>query len=171
MSGTFLVAAIAATQPNWLASGVWTIVGIAAVPSCAIWMSLSTRTSRPTLITVALVIQAVGIALLAFTDNVVAALISAVTFGGTFVGITTLVLAAGRHLGSPRAVAILTAIYGVGQMLGPLIVAPTLGDGYQTALLVGAGLVIASALFAGLVRIRYPHGRANSSTAIPEISE
>ena len=46
--------------------------------------------SRPTLITGALILQAIGIALPAFTAAVPAALAAAVLFGATFIGITTL---------------------------------------------------------------------------------
>jgi MFS family permease len=157
VAGTFLVAAISATGPPWLAGSVWIIVGAAAVPSCAAWTWLSRRVSRPTLITGALLLQAVGIALPALTAAVPAALAAAVLFGGTFIGITTLSLAAGRHLRVPRAVAILTAGYGIGQVLGPLVVEPTLHGGYHEALLVGAGLVLAAGIGSGLLRVRFPH--------------
>ena len=157
VAGTFLVAAISATGPSWLSGSVWTIVGVAAVPSSAAWTSLSRRVSRPTLLTAALILQSVGIALPAITPSVPAALASAVLFGGTFVGITTLSLATGRHLKVPQAVAVLTAGYGIGQVLGPLVVIPTLHGGYRTALLVGAALVLAAAATSALLRIRFPH--------------
>ena len=156
VAGTFLVAAISATGPSWLSSSVWIIVGAAAVPSCAAWTWLSRSVSRPTLITGALLLQAVGIALPAFTAAVPAALAAAVLFGATFIGITTLSLAAGRHLRVPRAVAILTAGYGIGQVLGPLLVEPTLHGGYHQALLVGAGLVLAAGVGGVLLRVRFP---------------
>jgi MFS family permease len=63
IAGTFLVAAVDARGPGWLSGAVWTIVGLAAVPSCALWTWLSTRMSRPSLITGALLLQAIGIAL------------------------------------------------------------------------------------------------------------
>jgi MFS family permease len=157
IAGTFLVAAVHATGPAWLSGSVWIIVGAAAVPSCAAWTWLSTRVSRPTLITGALIVQAVGIALPALSPSVPAAVASALLFGATFVGITTLSLATGRHLLVPRAIAILTAGYGIGQVLGPLIVAPTLGSGYRVALLVGAALVLAGGIGSAIMRVRFPH--------------
>jgi len=177
VAGTFLVAAVTASGPGWLSSSVWTLVGAAAVPSCAAWTWLSARVSRPTLITGALILQAVGIALPALTPAAPAAVVSALLFGATFVGITTLSLATGRHLRVPRAIAILTAGYGVGQVVGPLIVTPTLDNGYRTALLVGAGLVLLAGVGAALLRIRFPHrgephrhhrgSRQNSSDPAP----
>ncbi len=115
IAGTFLVAAVAADGPGWLGGTVWTIVGLAAIPSCALWTWMSTHVSRPTLITGALLLQAVGVALPALSGSVPAATVSAVLFGATFVGITTLSLATGRHLGVHSAVAILTAGYGSGR--------------------------------------------------------
>lgn len=158
VSGTFLVAAVDSVGPRWLAGGVWIIVGAAAVPSCAVWGWLSGRVSRPTLIASALLLQAVGVALPALSSSAAASAVSAALLGATFVGITTLSLAAGRHLGVPRAVAILTAGYGVGQVVGPLLVAPTLGGGYRLALGLGAALVLVAGIAAGVLRIRYPHG-------------
>ena len=122
----------------------------------------------PTLITGALILQAVGIALPALTGTVPAALAAAVLFGATFIGITTLSLATGRHLRVPRAIAILTAGYGIGQVLGPLAVEPTLHGGYHQALLVGAGLVLAAGVGSALLRIRFPtRARPTTATAAP----
>lgn len=155
VAGTFLVAAVTATGPAWLSSSVWTLVGVAAVPSCAVWTGLSKHVSRPTLLTWALVLQAIGIALPAISGDAAAAFAGSILFGSTFVGVTTLSLATGRHLRVPGAVAILTAGYGIGQVLGPLVVEPTLrGGDYRAALLVSAGLVllagVASAMLCGL---------------------
>ncbi len=79
-----------------------------------------------TLLLVALLIQAVGIALPAVIDNVGPALISAVLFGATFLGIGSIALGIGAHLQFPRAVALLTTGYSVGQILGPLVATPLL---------------------------------------------
>ncbi|WP_421075824.1 MULTISPECIES: YbfB/YjiJ family MFS transporter [unclassified Microbacterium] len=157
VTGTFLIAALSATSPGWLSGSAWTIVGLAAIPSCAVWASLATRVSRPTLITAALFIQAVGIALPAISSHPAAGVISAVLFGATFMAITTLSLATGVHLGITRAIPLLTAGYGIGQILGPLLVAPLLADGYQLALLAGGVLVFLAAVGALLLRIRFPH--------------
>jgi len=160
IAGTFLVAAVTATGPAWLSGSVWTIVGVAALPSCAGWLWQSGYVSRPMLLTGALLLQAAGIAVPAVFSTAPAALIAAVLFGGTFVGVTTLSLVTGRHLRVPRAVAILTAGYGVGQVLGPVVIAPTLDGGYHLALLVGAGLVLLAALGSALLRFGFSHGTA-----------
>jgi MFS family permease len=108
IAGTFLVAAIEQTSPGWIGSGAWVLVGLAAVPSSALWAWLSRRWSRPDLLLAALVVQAVGIALPAVLGGVAAAAISAALFGATFLGIATIALAAGAHLQFPRSVALLT---------------------------------------------------------------
>ena len=157
IAGTFLVAAVSATGPRWLGSSVWIIVGLAVVPSSALWTWFSTRFSRPSLIAGALILQAIGIGLPAVSASPWAAVIAAALFGATFVGITTLSLATGRHLGMPGAIAVLTAGYGVGQVIGPLVVTPLLGSGYRPALLVGAAIVFAGAIAALLLRLGFPH--------------
>ncbi|MFE2825538.1 YbfB/YjiJ family MFS transporter [Streptomyces sp. NPDC059271] len=157
VAGTFLVAAIEQGSPGWIGSGAWVVVGLAALPSSALWSWLGRRWSRPGLLCAALVIQAVGIALPALFDGVTAALISAVLFGATFIGISTLALATGAHLRFPRSVALLTAGYSVGQILGPLLVAPLLQHGYRQALLLASGVVLAAAVAAAVLRSGFPH--------------
>ena len=77
----------------------------------------------------------------------------ALLFGGTFIGVSTMALAAGRSLQIPGAVALLTAGYSAGQILGPVAVAPLLRHGFQHALIAGALVVVAAALVAGLLEI------------------
>jgi MFS family permease len=157
IAGTFLVAAVGQGSPGWVGSGAWVLVGLAAVPSAALWARPGRRWSRPGLLCTALVVQAVGIALPALVGGTAAALGSAVLFGATFIGVSTLALALGAHLRFPRSVALLTAGYSVGQILGPLVVAPLLHHGYHRALLPAALVVLAAAAAAGVLRIGFPH--------------
>ncbi|MGY0056296.1 YbfB/YjiJ family MFS transporter [Streptomyces sp. LZ34] len=167
VAGTFLVAAIEQGSPGWLGSGAWVLVGLAAVPSSALWAWLGRRWSRPDVLLAALVIQAVGIALPALVGGVAAALISAFLFGATFLGVSTLALATGAHLRFPRSVALLTAGYSVGQILGPLAVSPLLHHGYHQALILAALVVLVAALAAALLRIGFPHHMAVVRRAVP----
>jgi MFS family permease len=157
IAGTFLVAAIDQTASTTFGSSAWIIVGVAAVPSAALWAGLSRIWSRPTLLVVALSAQAVGIALPALVGGITAALASAVLFGATFLGIATVALATGAHLRTARAVAILTTGYSVGQLAGPVLVTPTLQHSYRPALLVGAVIVAVAAMAALVLRYRFPH--------------
>jgi predicted MFS family arabinose efflux permease len=152
IAGTFLVAAVAQQSPGELGSAVWLLVGLAAAPSAALWARFTGRFSYPALIVAALLLQAAGIAW-AGTGNSIAALAGAVLFGGTFIGISTLALAAGRALQFPGAVALLTTGYSVGQIVGPVAVAPLLHNGFQQALLAGAVVVLLAAVAALLMWI------------------
>jgi MFS family permease len=168
VAGTFLVAAIAQGSPGWIGGGAWVLVGLAAVPSSALWARLGDRWSRPGLLLVALVIQAVGIALPALVGGVGAALVSALLFGATFIGVSTLALATGAQLRFPRSVALLTAGYSVGQILGPLAVAPLLRHGYRPALLLAALVVLAAAVAAAVLRAGFPHHAVAVRHSVPE---
>jgi predicted MFS family arabinose efflux permease len=149
IAGTFLVVAIDQSAPGWVGTSAWVLVGLAALPSAALWAGLSRRWSRPRLLTSALAVQAVGIALPALIGGVGAALVSAVLFGGTFLGIAALALAIGAQIGPPRAVAVLTAAYSVGQIAGPILVTPLLHSGYHQALIAGAMIVALAAVVGG----------------------
>jgi hypothetical protein len=157
IAGTFLVAAIDQTASTTIGSSAWIIVGVAAVPSAVLWAAVSRIWSRPTLLAVALAAQAAGIALPALVGGITAALTSAVLFGATFLGVATVALAAGAHLRMPRAVAILTTGYSVGQIAGPVLVTPMLHHGYHPALLAGAAIVAVAAVAALVLRHRFPH--------------
>jgi predicted MFS family arabinose efflux permease len=162
IAGTFLVAAIEQNSPGRLGSSAWVLVGMAAVPSAAFWAWLGRRWSRPDVLATALVVQAIGIALPALVGGAVAALISAALFGATFLGVASVALATGAHLRFPRSVALLTAGYSVGQILGPLVVTPLLHHGYHQALLLATAVVLAAASASVVLRSGFPHSAAPS---------
>ena len=73
-------------------------------------------------------------------------------FGGTFTGITALTLPYARRLAGPRgtslAIGLLTTVYGIGQVLGPLVAA-RLADsagGFGPALVAASGAVALGSL-------------------------
>jgi len=157
IAGTFLVALVTQAAPGRIGAGAWVVVGLAAIPGSTLWTALARRWSRPTLLASALMLQAAGIALAGLVPGPVSALVAAITFGGTFVGISSLALALGEHLQLPRAVALLTAGYGIGQIIGPLVSQPLLSTGYSAPLLLGGVIVAAATLAAAGLRIRFPH--------------
>lgn len=157
IAGTFLVAAITQNSSRGVGGTAWILVGLAAVPSAVVWSWLGRRWRRPDPLLAALLVQAVGIALPAFLGGVGAAMIAAVLFGATFLGVSMMALAAGAHLRFPRSVGLLTAGYSVGQILGPLVATPLLHHGYQLSLALSAVIVLASAVAAGVLRIGFPH--------------
>ncbi len=160
IAGTFLVAAVAEHSPGPLGAAAWLVVGLAVVPSAALWARLGARHGQPAMLTVALALQAAGIAL-ACQGGGPASLVGALLFGGTFIGVSTLTVAEGRLMGIRSAVALLTVGYSVGQIAGPLLVAPLTAGGYRSALVVSALTVSAAALAAAAVWIlgRHPRSR------------
>ncbi|WP_328333326.1 YbfB/YjiJ family MFS transporter [Kribbella sp. NBC_00382] len=157
IAGTFLVAAINQTTTGPIGSTAWVLVGLAAIPSTALWAWLSRTWSRPTLLVTALILQAIGLALPVLSGGTIPALLSATLFGATFLGICGMTLAIGAHLQVPRAVAILTTGYSIGQIIGPLAVTPLLHNGYHQALLIAAAIVTLAAVAAGALRHHFPH--------------
>ncbi|SEE82286.1 hypothetical protein SAMN05216489_08468 [Streptomyces sp. 3213] len=78
-------------------------------------------------------------------------------------GVSPLALATGTRLRFPRSVALLTAGYSVGQILGPLAVAPLLRHGYRPAPLQAALAVAAAVLRSG-----FPHHAVAVRRSVPE---
>ncbi len=148
--GTFLVAAVATGGRSWEGPAAWVIVGLAAAASPMIWARLRRYRSAEALLVIALLLQVVSAVLPALVHGAAAAAVSAVLFGGTFIGAVMLSMEAGADIGIPRSAAVLTAAYGIGQILGPLVVAPMLGDGYDAAFLTAGGVLVVSAVLAAV---------------------
>jgi len=146
---TFIVALIKA-RPGIEALGdwVWIAVGLAGLPSCLIWSKLAERIGFAAALAGAFCAQIVGL-------HPAAAILGAILFGGTFIAITLLTMPLGRHGLGGRGFAVLTAGFGLGQMLGPLgagyLVAGD--DAYEPALAASGG-VVALGLVALIVAIR-----------------
>lgn len=135
VSGTFAVVAVRRTPGlEALAPWTWALAGLAAVPSAPLWGVLGRRRGLRTALVAAHLTQAFGMALPALSSSGAAAALGAILFGGTFMGIVTLAMSAARLLAPGalgRAVGTLTALYGAGQILGPLLAgaaARRLGD-------------------------------------------
>jgi predicted MFS family arabinose efflux permease len=162
---TFIVALVKA-RPGMEAIGdwVWVVVGIAGLPSTIFWSWVAERIGFSVALALAYATQLAGILLPVVTGSASAALLSAIFFGGTFMAITALVLALGRETAKGQGFAILTAGFGLGQILGPLA-AGYLAVGradFNEALLVSAGVILIGLLFLALAgmqaRAREQHG-------------
>lgn len=164
--GTFMVAAVAAGGAAWSGPWAWVLVGIAAAPSPLLWAAARRRGSPEALLALALVLQTVSALLPALVGGTLAAAASAVLFGGTFMGITMLAMISGNDLHLPRSAAVLTAAYGLGQVIGPVAVAPLLSGGYQSAFIAAALVLGAAALLAALIHRR--RGRRSLDQPTPE---
>jgi predicted MFS family arabinose efflux permease len=137
----------------------WLLVGLAAIPSCVLWIRASLRLGLIRTLIAAYLVQATGILLPLLIPTAWGALGGALCFGGTFLGIAAMTLVLGRTLDqarSDRVIAILTAAFGLGQMIGPAIagVIADLTRSYTLPSLGAAGFVLlgAASLAIGLVR-------------------
>ncbi|MHC5560592.1 YbfB/YjiJ family MFS transporter [Kocuria sp. U4B] len=159
IAGTFLVAAIRATTPGWVGSSAWVLVGLAALPSAAVYARLARIFPPATVLRTALLVQSVGMLLPAVFTGSGAALLAGVIFGGTFLGIVSLGMGTGARMGVPRSGAILTIAFSLGQILGPLVAAPLIRHGYAPALVLGAIVVALAAVPTLLIRLAAPPTR------------
>ncbi|WP_324192734.1 YbfB/YjiJ family MFS transporter [Nocardia transvalensis] len=147
--GTFLVAAVTTPDRPALGTSMWVIVGVAAAPATVLWGAVARRRTPVTALVVALLLQCASALLPALSTGVGPAIVSAALFGATFMGITMLAIEVGDDLAGAGAAATLTAVYGLGQVLGPLVVAPVLGASYAAAFAIVA-VVLAAATAAAL---------------------
>ncbi|MCL4164693.1 UNVERIFIED_CONTAM: hypothetical protein GTU68_017373, partial [Idotea baltica] len=125
VSATFIVA-IVESLPGLEGKGTWTfmVLGLAAAPACIVWDLIARRIGDINALILASALQVVGILLPLLSNSLVGALLGAVFFGGTFIGIVSLVLTmAGRYYPTRPAKMMgkMTISYGVAQIVAPLI--------------------------------------------------
>ncbi|MBV8271540.1 MAG: YbfB/YjiJ family MFS transporter [Cupriavidus sp.] len=111
---------------------IWAMFGLAAVPSCFLWHAVHERLGTRRAMQWNLVVQALGVALPAIDHSAAAYLGSAILVGGTFVGTVTIAVPAARHAARSvrfNLVAAMTAAYGVGQIVGPLMASALMSHG------------------------------------------
>ena len=104
-------------------SYTWTLVGLAGIPSCIIWMRLAHKYGSVNIIMVAMLLQVVGILIPALSSNMYLNLFSGILFGGTFVGLVALFMNLSGKLSNGNPVVLMGAIttaYGIGQVSAPL---------------------------------------------------
>ncbi|KND21144.1 YbfB/YjiJ family MFS transporter [Pannonibacter sp. Q-1] len=156
VTATF-IAVIARSDPALATAEpyLWLIVGLAAAPSIFIWNRIAARTGVPRAYALACVIEACGVALSVTATGPAGILLAAFLLGITFMGITALGLIEARRLstGDPRrTIALMTASFGLGQMLGPSLAGFAAGSTGSFAL-PSAGAAICLLLAAGLVLV------------------
>lgn len=125
INATFTVA-IVEKQPLLAGQGpwAWLLVGLAATPAVFVWDRIARRTGDVGALLIAFGVQIVGVLLPALSHSLAAALLGALLYGATFIGIVSLTLAlVGRR--SPanpgKAMARLTLSYGVAQVSAPAL--------------------------------------------------
>jgi predicted MFS family arabinose efflux permease len=156
VSATFLVAIVAGMPAlSDLAPYTWIVVGLAACVAAPLWGALASRAGLVGTLIAAHVVQALGIAAPLLGHSLVSVLFSALAFGSTISSISALSLSLGGLLApekSGRLIGLLTAVFGIGQILGPIVagvLAAERGD-FDMALMLAASVVMLGALFLAL---------------------
>jgi predicted MFS family arabinose efflux permease len=139
---------------------VWTIVGLAGIPSVWAWTLLAGRIGLFAAYALACFTEAIGVAASVVATSIPAVILAAILLGGTFMAITSLGLAGARRMVSSdpvRMLALLTAGFGLGQIVGPALAGflrESTGSYLAPSLAAAAALVIAACLSAPLNRMR-----------------
>jgi predicted MFS family arabinose efflux permease len=152
VSATFIVA-IVNQLPGLAGHGnlAFLAIGIGAAPACINWDLIARRTGDLNALILAAVLQIVGILLPVLLGGLMATLLGALLFGGTFIGMVSLVLSmAGRYYPTRPAKMMgkMTLSYGAAQIIGPAItgqLAQRLGS-YNAGLYFAAGVMLVGTL-------------------------
>lgn len=158
VSATFIVAIIERI-PGMAGKGtlVFLVIGLGAAPACVVWDLIARRTGELTALIGAAALQIVGILLPVLVPGLVGAVAGALLFGGTFIGMVSLVLTmAGRYYPTKPAKMMgkMTLSYGAAQILAPAItgwLATRLG-GYGVGLYLAAGAMALGVVLLVLLR-------------------
>ncbi len=160
VSGTFLVALVREIPSlNHDPALSWVIVGLAAIPSSVLLAQAAAKWGDLNVLQTAYFLQMIGVILPTLLYNSYGALAGSLLFGGTFMGITTLAVSAGRRMASresSKVIGLLTFVYGVGQMAGPSLAGFFItGTGNYTSSLLFAAVVLGCGmLFLGAGQIK-----------------
>ena len=124
VQGTFLPDIINSLEGlEGFGSFTWTLVGLAGIPSCIIWMMLAHKYGSVNIIILAMFLQVIGILISALTNNIYLNLFSGILYGGTFIGLVALFMNLGGKIAGNNPVMLmgaLTTAYGIGQVTAPL---------------------------------------------------
>jgi predicted MFS family arabinose efflux permease len=153
ITATFLVAIVRETaEIRPLEPWIWMLFGFAAVPSVPIWHGLGRRIGLARAYALACLVEAIGVAASVEWATIAGACLSAVLLGGTFMGLTALGLMRARAASGDRphrAIALATASFGAGQMVGPTlagVLSEYSGSLRGASLAAAAALVLAAAI-------------------------
>ena len=123
ITATFIVALVRGSpQLKGLEASIWVVFGLAAAPSAALWMALARRHDVFRTFALVCVVEAVGVLASVLWLEPLGTIVAAVCVGGSFMGTTALGMLGARLLihGDPRRpVALMTAGFGAGQVVGP----------------------------------------------------
>ena len=153
ITSTFIVTLVRETpEIARLESWVWVVVGLSAAPSAALWAAWARRRGVMLAFAHAAIAEAIGVAASVLWPSLPGILLAAILLGGTFIGLTALGLVAARGMvaGDPRrGIAILTAAFGLGQIIGPSLAGrlhDLTGSFTEVTYIAAAALMVSAAL-------------------------
>lgn len=159
VSATFIVA-IVDHLPGLAGRGAlaFLLIGLAAAPACINWDFIARYLGELNALIAAALLQVASILLPVAVGGFVATMLGALLFGGTFIGMVSLVLTmAGRYYPTRPAKMMgkMTLAYGAAQILGPAIVGSNAGrsGGYDDGLYLAAAVLALGILLLVALRL------------------
>lgn len=163
VTATFLIAIVRQSDGGFVVeSGVWLAAGLAGAPSVWLWSLVARRLGLAAAFGIGCVVEAVGVVASVSIGGYGAQLLAGALLGGTFIAVTAMGLQIGRAVAGDaprRALAIMTAAFGVGQITGPLlagIAADLTGSFFAPS--IGAAVAL---MIAGLVGLQASNRRSD----------
>ena len=147
VTATYLPVLVGAALPGLNSAHVWAVFGLGAAPSCFLWHRLHERLGTRRALRLNLLLQALGVVLPVLAPSAAAYLLSAILVGGTFVGTVTIAMPAAQRAAAragTNMMAIMTVVYGVGQIIGPVLAGSLYAQShsFNSALLAAAGALL-----------------------------
>ncbi|MFA6071808.1 sugar transporter [Janthinobacterium lividum] len=150
VTATYLPVLVGTALPEFNSAHVWAVFGLGAAPSCFLWHRLHERLGTRQALRLNLLLQALGVALPVLAPSAAGYLLSAILVGGTFVGTVTIAMPAAQRAAVKAAkfgsnmMAIMTVVYGVGQIIGPVLAGSLYAQShsFNSALLAAAGALL-----------------------------
>ncbi|MDI3325130.1 YbfB/YjiJ family MFS transporter [Pontibacterium granulatum] len=155
ISATFIVDIVEGQEPlKGLGQWVFMLIGLAVMPAAIIWDRIARALGYLRALMLAYGIQVIGIVLPALTDTLTGALLSALFYGGTFIGCVSLVLTmAGRFYPTKPAKLMgkMTLAYGVAQIVAPALTGMLARENgnYDLGLFLAGGFIALGTLLIG----------------------
>ena len=174
ISATFIVA-IVDQLPGLAGQGAlaFLAIGLAATPACFNWDLIARYTGDINALILAAALQIVGIILPVAVGGLLPTLFGALLFGGTFIGMVSLVLTmAGRYYPTRPAKMMgkMTLSYGAAQIIGPAIVgwlATRLGN-YSIGLYIAAGVMVLGVMLLVILKMVEKQDAEAALTSCPQ---